>query len=393
MDKEVNVAHVIVNNLGGITSLTKNLIIYKDDNALPQELHLLNLVGSNNTPAFIDNKLMKRVVPFRLYPKDNWYHVYKSLSKNLNSSKGVLISNDQYDLIMLRAFNIDRKVIQIVHDEYNLNLSIQFEDCIDKFIAHSKYIFEQLSIKIPHRINDIQLIHYGIPIKEKVSRNINIDNNLNLLFLGRHVKDKGIFDIYEINKILKEKNINVTWTILGKGPETVNVIKQWENENNVSFLTPDTQSEVLDIIEKNDILVFPTKFEGFPVAILESMSVGCIPIASDIVGGVQEVVIDNFTGFKCEMNNNIVFANKIEMLHFKRDLLFSMQQNAIKLTHDNFDINNQCKLYQQFFSNISKTDKSPKHHAVNKKIGSRLDNKLLPNFITRYLRKVSKFIS
>jgi glycosyltransferase involved in cell wall biosynthesis len=90
--------------------------------------------------------------------------------------------------------------------KYNLNLSIQFEDCIDKFIAHSKYIFEQLSIKIPHRLNDIQLIHYGIPIKEKVSRNINIDNNLNLLFLGRHVKDKGIFDIYEINKILKEKN-------------------------------------------------------------------------------------------------------------------------------------------------------------------------------------------
>ena len=393
MDKEVNVAHVIVNNLGGITSLTKNLIIYTDDNALPQELHLLNIVGSNNTPAFIDDNIMNKVIPFQLYPKDNWYHVYKSLSNNLNKSNGVLISNDQYDLIMLRAFNIDRKIIQIVHDEYNLNLSLQFDDCIDYFIAHSKYIYEQLSIKIPHRLNDIQLIHYGIPIKENVSRNKNIDQNLKLLFLGRHVKDKGIFDIFEINKLLKKKNINVTWTILGKGPETVNVIKQWENESNVTFLTPDTQSEVLDIIEKNDILVFPTKFEGFPVAILESMSAGCIPIASDIVGGVQEVVIDNLTGFKCEMDNNLAFATKIEMLHLNRDILYSMQQNAIKLTLDHFDINNQCKLYQQFFRKISENVKRPKHHAVNKKIGSRLDNKLLPNFITRYLRKASKIIS
>ena len=87
MDKEVNVAHVIV-NLGGITSLTKNLIIYTDDNALPQELHLLNIVGSNNTPAFIDDNIMNKVIPFQLYPKDNWYHVYKSLSNNLNKSKG-----------------------------------------------------------------------------------------------------------------------------------------------------------------------------------------------------------------------------------------------------------------------------------------------------------------
>jgi hypothetical protein len=202
MDKTVNVAHVIVNNLGGITSLVQNLIIFKDNEALSQELHLLNLIGNKNAPAFIDKRIKSLVIPFTLYPKDNWYQVYKLLSIQLNKSSGVLISNDQYDLTMLRAFNIDRKVIQIVHDEYNLDLSNKFEDCIDVFIAHSKFIYNQLQKQLPKRLDDIKLIHYGIPISNDFKRSKNESQNLRLLFLGRHIKDKGIFDIYEINKLL-----------------------------------------------------------------------------------------------------------------------------------------------------------------------------------------------
>jgi len=393
MDKRTNIAHVIVNNLGGITSLIQNLILYKDENALPQELHLLNIVGNKLSPAFLDDKIKNIAIPFTLHPKDNWYHVFNLLAKNLNINKGILISNDVYDLIMLCAFNIDRQVIQIVHDEYNLDLSVQFEDCIDVFIAHSKYIYEQLIYKLPQRSKDIKLIHYGIPLENKVIRVKNEISPLRLLFLGRHVIDKGIYDLYKINVFLKEKQINVSWTILGKGPETQNVKKQWQGQSNVSFLTPKSNNEVLDIISKNDILVFPTKFEGFPVAILESMSKGCVPIASDIVGGIQEVVIDNQTGFKCEINNNILFAEKIEKLYKDRKLLFEMQLNAIDIVSKNFDIKKQCKAYQNYFKEIAKSNKVPKHHAVNKKIGSRLDHPLIPNLLTRYTRKVTKLIS
>ena len=148
---------------------------------------------------------------------------------------------------MLRGFNINRKVIQIVHDDYNLELSLRFEDCIDNFIAHSKYIFEQLNEKLPHRKSDITLIYYGIPISKNENSLENESGDLRLLFLGRHVEEKGIFDIYEIDKFLKENNISVKWTILGKGPETEKVKKQWINESNAVFLTPESNEEVLEI--------------------------------------------------------------------------------------------------------------------------------------------------
>ncbi len=388
MDKKATVAYVIVNNLGGITSLIQNLILFKSDSDLEQQLFTLDIEGNKNAPAFIDNQLNDITQSFALFPRDNWYYVYGKLAKLLNVHKGVMISNDQYDLIMLRAFNIDRKVIQIVHDEYNLSLSIRFENCIDKFIAHSKYIYDKLHSELPSRKDDIQFIHYGIPISEAVSLNKKESGKLNLLFLGRHDVNKGILDIIEIENILSERGIEVHWNILGKGPETKRVMEQWRDKENVRFYTPENQVELLLEISKNDILVFPSKFEGFPVALLESMSRGCVPIASNLQGGIQEVVIDGITGYKCSINKNEEFANKIELLHKDRELLISMQIASKELVSQNFEVKKQTLKYQTFFKTVLEEKNTPRHHLVNEKIGSRLDQPWIPNFVTKSLRNL-----
>ena len=188
-----------------------------------------------------------------------------------------------------------------------------------------------------------------------------------------------LFRSYEINKILKEKNILVKWTILGKGPETNAVVKQWQGERNVDFYCPSSQKEVMEIISNNDILVFPTKFEGFPVAVLESMSLGCVPIATDLLGGTQEVVKDGLTGYRCKMDDHIAFASKIEKLFFDRKLMQTMKVECIKMVSEQFNVLNQAKLYQDYFKEVALEDSVPRHHLINEKIGSRLDQKYLPN--------------
>ena len=93
------------------------------------------------------------------------------------------------------------------------------------------------------------------------------------------------------------------------------------------------------------------------------------------------------------MNNNKLFADKIELLHQDRKLLFEMQLNSIKIVSNEFDISKQCKIYQNFFKEVALSNTVPKHYAVNKKIGSRLDHPGIPNFFTRYIRKFTKLIS
>ncbi len=56
--------------------------------------------------------------------------------------------------------------------------------------------------------------------------------------MGRHDKAKGVYNLYEIDQILKEKNVYVEWLVLGKGPETEGLRQQWNGQRHVAFDTP-----------------------------------------------------------------------------------------------------------------------------------------------------------
>jgi glycosyltransferase involved in cell wall biosynthesis len=380
------VSHVIVNNLGGITSLVQNLILFKGDSAVNQDLILIDIDGNLNSPAIINEKITANVSRFSLRPKDNWYHTYKRLANCLRKSEGLLVTNDQYDLIMLQAFNIPQKVVQLVHDEYNLQLSIKFSDCIDVFLAHSLFIYELLLKNLPERKKDIIHIPYGVPLGEKVDRRIK-EGPLKLVFLGRHDKAKGVYDLHKIDHLLKEKGVSVNWLILGSGQETETLKKDWSTNTNVAFTTPEKFPELMQLVAQCDIFVFPTKFEGFPVSLLETMSAGCIPVATDLPGGIQEIVKDGITGFKCPIDDVEKFADRISFLDNNREDLLAFQMNAIHIVHENYNATIQFTKYQQAFNDIMNQGSIPRHHSVKRKIGSRMDQPWIPNFITRAIRK------
>jgi glycosyltransferase involved in cell wall biosynthesis len=386
----MNVAHVIVNNLGGITSLVQNLVLYKGSKALPQELFILDIKNNPNAKAILDTKVQELAQYFTINPLDNWYYTYGKLAKNLSQTNGILVSNDQYDLIMLQFFNIPRKVVQLVHDPYNLELSLKFHEVIDCFVTHSHYIWELLLERLPHRINDIKFIPYGIPMDSQTKRVLKRDKPLRLVFLGRHDKAKGVFDLYEIDKLLKLKNIYADWLILGKGSETKKLKEQWRDISNVQFESPISQENLNDYVGTADVMVFPTKFEGFPVALLECMSQGCVPVVTDLPGGIRELVIDGENGFKCEMNDNEAFTVAIEMLHNHREYLLEMQKHVSNIIFKNYNATTQSPIYQELFHSLAIAQAIPKHHAVQFKIGSRLDHPLIPNIVTSFIRNLMK---
>ncbi|TDQ19373.1 glycosyltransferase involved in cell wall biosynthesis [Algoriphagus boseongensis] len=384
----MNVAHVIVNNLGGITSLVQNLVLYKGKKALPQELVVLDIKNNPNQKALLDTEVEKITRYFPLNPLDNWYYTYGKLAKMLSEGEGILVSNDQYDLIMLQAFNIPRKVVQLVHDPYNVELSLKFHDVIDHFITHSCYIYDILKAQLPHRATDLTYVPYGIPLHPPVMRELRLEKSLKTVFLGRHDKAKGVYDLYEIDRILKEWNVQVDWLILGKGPETGGLHQQWNGQPHVVFETPATYTDLMTALGSADVMVFPTKFEGFPVALLECMSRGCVPVVTDLPGGIRELVEDGITGFKCPINSNEEFAAAVEKLHHNRALLLQMQNNASHIVFELYNAVHQSPSYQQVFHTVAVADSVPRHHTVNRKIGSRLDQPFFPNIITSLIRRM-----
>lgn len=381
-----SVTYVLVNNLGGITSMLSNVIQYRGQNALPQEAVILNIKDNANSPIASSFAEGIPVKYFSYSKKENWYHVFGNLAKTIGDAPGVLVSNDVYDMLMLQAFNINKKVVQIVHDSYNVKLALLHSDVVDKFICHSFFYYEVLCQFLTNRKKDIIYLPYGIPVSGNRRKPVAATEPLKLLFLGRHDEAKGIFDLYDINRLLKEINVPVQWLMMGRGPQTEEFKKQWIAETNVVFNSPAEQSTVFKNILETDVLVFPTKFEGFPVALLEAMAAGVVPVATDLPGGLRELVKNNVNGFLCAIDDNIAFASRIEYLHNNRTELELMSTNAFNEVNEHFNAAIQSPVYQDFFKEVGLSPEKPRHHAVNRKIGSRLDQPWMPNGVSKMLR-------
>ena len=366
--------------------MLSNVIQYRGPEALPQEAVILDIRENNFSPI---TSVFGNGIPvkhFSYSKKENWYDVFGNLAKAVSNGPGVLVTNDVYDMLMLQAFNIPKKVVQIVHDAYNVKLAIFYGDVVDKFICHSYFFYEALCQLMASSKKDIVYLPYGIPLSGRQRRAADKNEPLKLLFLGRHEEGKGIFDLYEINRLLEEKGVAVQWLIMGRGPKTAELKKQWQGKNDVVFDSPAEASGVFQNILSTDVFVFPTKFEGFPVALLEAMAAGVVPVATNLPGGLRELVKDGVNGFLCAENDNTAFADKIAWLHHNREALEKMSSNAFQEVNNHFNAAVQSPKYQDFFKETAATPGKPCHHSVKKKIGSRLDQPWMPNAITKMLR-------
>ncbi len=80
---------------------------------------------------------------------------------------------------------------------------------------------------------------------------------------------------------------------------------------NVTFLG--TRDDVPDLLARSHVFVLPTKWEGFPISILEAMRAGLPVIASD-VGGVREAVGEGETGFLVPRGDAATLRKRLELL-------------------------------------------------------------------------------
>ena len=80
-----------------------------------------------------------------------------------------------------------------------------------------------------------------------------------------------------------------------------------------------TRDDVPELLAGSQVFVLPTKWEGFPISILEAMRAGLPVIASD-VGGVREAVGEGETGFLVPRGDAATLRARLEMLLKQPDL-------------------------------------------------------------------------
>ncbi|MES2646512.1 MAG: glycosyltransferase family 4 protein [Bacteroidota bacterium] len=130
----------------------------------------------------------------------------------------------------------------------------------------------------PAALAPVKVIPYGFPTVV-TNRNYSPINNkpLKILFVGGLSQRKGIANLFTaIDKI--EKHVQLT--LVGKKPDNdcPALNKALAKHNWISSLP---HQDILKLMRENDVLIFPSLFEGFGLVITEAMSQGTPVITTE----------------------------------------------------------------------------------------------------------------
>ena len=154
---------------------------------------------------------------------------------------------------------------------------------------------------------------------------------LNLLFLSRVEKEKGIFELVNSLKILNEQMYDVHLTIAGAGSQIQNlkneVIKSGIEEivTFVGFVEGDKKRELL---KNSDVFCLPSYTEGMPNSVLEAMCFG-MPIIATPTGALKDIVTEE-TGILVPIKSIYPLVDAIKKFTNKSLLLKISEYNKIK---------------------------------------------------------------
>ncbi len=119
------------------------------------------------------------------------------------------------------------------------------------------------------------------------------DGGFNKLKGGKHLLKAVLMDAH------RWKGISLDWY----GGVPADVARKIEALPHVTVHGRVPRDELLRALQRADVLLFPSRVEGCPMAILEAMRMGVPAIVSDGIGAMRVLVTSGREGYVCYLNN------------------------------------------------------------------------------------------
>lgn len=190
----------------------------------------------------------------------------------------------------------------------------------------------------------------GFSIENRIAR-IDSEKEIQILFLARIEKTKGICETIKAVQKLSEAHHNLHLAVAGDGSFTDTarrLINKVGVKNKVSFLGYVTGEKKKDVFLNSDIYVFPTYGEGMPISVLEAMAFG-LPVITRPVGGLKDFFIDGEYGFMTESKDPKVIASLIEKIIIDKELWKRMSVSAHEYAKERFMASKVAKRLEDIY--------------------------------------------
>lgn len=386
MTPHPSVVYLAPDKMGGIITVIANLLDQRGPDGLAAEVLLVHNHLSTDT-RFAGRLHCDRQSTFEhSLPLENLRSVLRRMARAIPPGPGVIVAADLIDLAMLSVHDVGRAVVLILHGDtdYYYDLAAKHDAVVHAYVAASRRMYTRLLEILPHRASSIFHLPYGIPLPARVRART--PGPLRLIFAGRlEHGQKGVMDLPAIDAGLRARGVDRTWTIAGGGPDEARLRAAWAGAPGVTFAGTLAQDATVDLLADHDVFVLPTRNEGFPLALLETMGAGTVPVVSDIASGVPDLVTHGVSGLLPPVGDVDAFAAAIATLAADRPTLERMSAECRRVIETRFDIRDRAADYEALFARYADLY-WPLSPQARLRYGSRLDHPWIPNLLVRGLR-------
>ncbi|HNZ33121.1 MAG TPA: glycosyltransferase family 4 protein [Candidatus Cloacimonas sp.] len=251
--------------------------------------------------------------------------------------KSIVMSSNSAFFYRLVCHLNDSYLIDIIHGLFGINHHnwLQATPKIDRRIVVSNSILGRIQdIYRKNGVDSIydcrlQLIYNSVPLCDLIPEK-NYYAPLQIVFIARNAQEKRFYLYRKLAQNVIREHPDIKFYCIGNFVETEPVINLGEIVS---------RKMLYEIIQNFHILVLCSVSEGFGLVIVEGMTCGLIPLATD-VGGVKETFQDRINGMlvKAKDEQKIIdeFTSYIKELNVNRDLLQKMNCSAHEYVKEHF---------------------------------------------------------
>ena len=192
-----------------------------------------------------------------------------------------------------------------------------------------------------------------IDLKEKY----NLENSLNILYLGTIKKIKGVDTLINAFMCLGLEYIktnNIMLVICGRGPLKKTLEKRvWLGgfAEHIKFWGFVDEKAKLEAFKMSDIYVIPSHFEAQSISLLEAMSNG-LPIIGTDTTGINNMIKDGDNGLLFPVGDHIILKNKLKLLIEDENLRLNLATKSEEYYNENFNYDKWLKKMEEIYSTI-----------------------------------------
>ena len=281
---------------------------------------LFHLTEEPDSPSRL-HRIMMWTIPIIRWTENRLYIRYIRRLMQEEQFGTAVIYSDVSGETAIRAIKADKYLMFYHHGamRHVYHDKIAYKKC-NKIIAVSAHQAEALRNFVPRHADKIVAVNNladvkGIRAKSQETIPEKFDKGyFNIVTCGRISKEKGMdLAVEACNRLIEDGYKKIRWWIIGGGPAYNDVKKMVQKLNLESYVyMPGMKENPYPYIAKADLYVQPSRFEGYPMSILEAVILKKIVISTNNMGA-EEMLKNLKCGILCKIDSTDL-AEKISSI-------------------------------------------------------------------------------